>query len=94
MIGKDIFEDISIDAAEMEFNTRLRAKSLVDQWGEKLTENDLLRLNAMAHAEGTPENILGTYCLQYYKTQDYKPEFIHADMAGKVSTKRAWYKFW
>ena len=33
------------------------------------------------------------YFYKYYQTQDYNPEFIHADMAGKTSTKR-WWQIW
>lgn len=84
MIGNDIFEDMSIDSIEIEQELKERARVLVDHWGPKITENDLLRLNAMVHAEGSSvEYSIAAYILEYYLTQDYQPEFIHADMLEK-----------
>jgi len=95
MIGNDIFEDISIDAYELEIEARDRARVLIDEWGPKLTEGDLLRLNAMVHAEGANiEYSIAAYALEYYLTQDYTPEFIHADMATRTLTKKPWWRFW
>jgi hypothetical protein len=81
MIGKDIFEDLSIDSIEIEQELKERARVLVDHWGPEITENDLLRLNAMINSnESTVEHTMAKYILEYYLTKDFVPEFIHADM--------------
>lgn len=92
-MGKDIFEDIGIDAYEVELDMEQRAKSLVDQWGKQLTEGDLLKLNAMVHAEGSnAEYSIAAYALQYYLTKNYRPEFIHA--VKTPLREKPWWKFW
>lgn len=93
MIGNDIFEDLAIDAYEVEIELESISKTLVDQWGSKLTEGDLLRLNAMRDSNTlSVENVLAKYILQYYLTKDYNPEFIHKTET-KVN-KKSWWKFW
>lgn len=94
MMGKDIFEDMGIDAYEVELDMEQRAKSLVDQWGKSLTEGDLLKLNAMVHAEGSnAEYSIAAYALQYYLTKNYRPEFIHAT-TSVIPRRKPWWKFW
>ena len=93
MIGKDIFEDIGIDAIQYEIEMKDTAKLLIDHHGKDITEADLLRLNGMVQSDACNiENILAAECLEYYLTQDYTPERIDVD---KFSTsKNPWWKFW
>jgi len=93
MLGNNIFEDLAIDAYEVEIELESISKALVDQWGQKLTEGDLLRLNAMSDSNTlSVENVLSKYILQYYLTKDYNPEFIHKTKIK--ASKKAWWKFW
>ena len=92
-IGRDLFEDIDVDAYEVELDMEQRAKALIDEWGSKLTEKDLIRLNAMVHAEGSnAEYSIAAYALEYYMTKNYYPERIDVN---KFSLKqKPWWKFW
>lgn len=93
MMGKDIFEDMSIDALQFELEMEEAAKALVNNYGKELTEADLLRLNGMVQSDGSnAENILAAYCLQYYLTQNYTPERI--DKNKFPPQKKSWWKFW
>ena len=93
MIGDNLFEDMNIDAFEIETDMKSRAQTLIDHWGKSLTENDLLKLNAMVHAEGSSaEYSIAAYALEYYLTQDYQPEFIHTNNVSYK--KKPWWKFW
>ena len=92
MIGKDFWEDLDIDAYEVDTQLEGIAKVLVDQWGKSLTEADLLKLNAYSSAaEVTTETIIAKHALTYYNTQGYTPDFIHQH---KTSTNAPWWKFW
>lgn len=94
MIGNDLFEDIDIDATEFEMNMKMTAEALINEWGRKLTEADLLRLSAMVQSDGAnAENILAAYALQYYLTQNYHPERIDANKFPSTP-KKSWWKFW
>lgn len=93
MIGKNIFEDMGIDAYEVEVDMKARAESLVNEWGSKLTEGDLLQLNAMVNSNSSnAENSIAAYALEYYLTKNYKPEFIHA--VKTPLREKPWWKFW
>lgn len=93
MIGKTFFEDLNIDAQELEFDMEHRAKLLIDEWGPKLTEADLLQMNALVHASSSnAENSIAAYALEYYLTKDYKPEYIHKN--NFPHKKKPWWKFW
>lgn len=94
MIGNTFFEDLNIDAQELEFDMEHRAKLLIDEWGPKLTEADLLQMNALVHAStSNAENSIAAYALEYYLTKDYKPEFIHTTK-DLTPHKKKWWKFW
>ncbi len=93
MMGKDFFEDLSIDAYEIEIDMQNRAQQLIDHWGHELNEADLLRLNAMVHAEGSnAEYSMAAYALEYYLTKNHDPEFIHTVRTS--SKKKPWWRFW
>ena len=93
MIGNTLFEDLNIDAQELEFDMKHRAQVLIDHWGPRLTEADLLQLNALVHANSNnAENSIAAYALEYYLTKDYKPEFIHTN--NIPYKKKPWWKFW
>lgn len=93
MIGKDLFEDISIDGIGFEEEMRQAAHQLIDQWGKELTEGDLLRLSNMVQSNGTEaEHIIAAYALEYYLTKNYRPEFIHA--VKTPLREKPWWKFW
>ncbi len=93
MIGNDFWGDLEIDAIEYEKDIELVAKELIDHWGKELTEKDLLKLKAYSTCADTPIHCaLAKAALEYYVTQDYKPEFIHAGVESKP--KKVWWKFW
>ena len=93
MIGNTLFEDLNIDAQELEFDMQSRAQQLIDHWGPRLTEADLLQLNALVHANSNnAENSIAAYALEYYLTKDYQPEFIHTNKIPYK--KKPWWKFW
>lgn len=95
MMGKDIWEDIDIDAMVLQQEVHEKAVALIDHYGKDITEVDLLKMNTRSDSAADPINTaLVRACLEYYKTQGYNPEWIHADMAGKASTKKKWWKFW
>lgn len=94
MIGNSFWEDMSIDAFEKQIEIKRMAQELVDHWGEELKETDLLKLKAYQDGGNDPvESAFARAALEYYQTQDYTPEFIHADMYNKTSTKR-WWQIW
>jgi len=92
MLGKDFWEDLDIDAAEFNVQIEVSAKALIDEWGSKLTEADLLKLNAYVHAQDKSiEGSIAASALEYYLTKDYNPQFIHYYESKK---KAPWWKFW
>lgn len=94
MMGQSFWEDMSIDAYEKQLEIDRMARELVDHWGKDLKEVDLLKLKAYSsQSDNFIEAAFAEAALAYYQTQNYNPEFIHADMAGKTSTKR-WWQFW
>ena len=94
MMGQTFWDDMSIDAYEKQLDIDRQARDLVDHWGKELTENDLLKLKAYSDGGNNPiETAFAQSALRYYQTQDYKPEFIHADMYGKTETKK-WWQIW
>ena len=94
MMGKDIFEDMNIDALQFEMEMEDAAKILVNNYGKDLTEADLLQLSGMVQSDGAnAENILAGYCLEYYLTQNYYPERIDANKFPSTQ-KKSWWKFW
>jgi len=94
MIGQSFWEDMSIDAYEKQLEIETMARELVDHWGSELKEIDLLKLKSYGlNADDPVEAAFARAALKYYQTQDYNPEFIHADMKS-VKTKKSWWKFW
>ena len=93
MIGNDFFGDLEIDAIQYEKDIESVARDLIDHWGKDLTEKDLLKLKAYGNCSDTPiQCALAKAALEYYLTQDFKPEFIHAGMDTSPKTK--WWQFW
>jgi len=94
MIGNTFWDDLGIDAYEVQLAIEAQAKTLVDHWGKELTETDLLKLKAYSDAIDNPvETAFAKSALEYYQTQNYEPRFIHADMAHQSTTRR-WWQFW
>ena len=94
MIGNTFWDDMGIDAFEIQLAIEAHAKTLVDHWGKELTETDLLKLKAYSDSQNNPvEAAFAKSALAYYQTQGYQPEFIHADMANQSTTRR-WWQFW
>jgi len=94
MIGNDFWEDMSIDAYEKQLEIDRMAQELIDHWGSDLKEIDLLKLKSYGLGNHDPiESAFARAALKYYQTQNYNPEFIHADMYGKTSTKK-WWQIW
>ena len=93
MLGNDFWGDLEIDALEYEQDIESVAIDLVDHWGKELTEADLLKLKAYSSCGDTPiQCALARAALEYYLTQNYNPEFIHAGM--KTEVKKPWWQFW
>lgn len=93
MVGKDFWEELEIDAVHYENELRSIAEDLIDDWGEDISEADLLRLNALSKAlDSRVENVIAAYALEYYMTHDHKPQFIHQYRNSPV--KQPWWKFW
>lgn len=94
MMGKDIWEDIDIDALVLQQEVNEKAIALIDHYGKEITEIDLLKMNTRSDSSADPVNTaLVRACLEYYKTKDYKPEFIHATQ-DLTPRKKKWWKFW
>ena len=94
MMGKDIFEDMNIDALQFEMEMEDAARQLVNNYGKELTEADLLQLSGMVQSDGAnAENIIAGYCLEYYLTQTHYPERIDANKFPSTP-KKSWWKFW
>lgn len=94
MIGNTFWDDLGIDAYEIQIAIEAQAKTLVDHWGKELTETDLLKLKAYSDSLDNPiETAFAQKALAYYQTQDYQPEFIHSGMSNNSITKR-WWQFW
>lgn len=94
VLGNDFWGDLDIDAIEYQEDIKSAATGLIDYWGKSLTEKDLLKLKAYSSCGDTPiQCALARAALEYYLTQDYNPEFIHADMKS-VKNKKSWWKFW
>ena len=94
MIGNTFWDDMGIDAYEIQLAIESQAKILVDHWGKELTETDLLKLKAYSDSsDNLVEAAFAKSALAYYQTQSYEPRFIHADMATQ-STARRWWQFW
>jgi len=92
MMGKDIFEDINIDALQFDMEMEDAARQLVDNYGKELTESDLILLIVLTDG-ATTESILAQYCLDYYLTQNYQPERIDTNKFPSTA-KKAWWKLW
>ena len=93
MIGKSFWEDLEIDALEVDQDVKQMAHVLVDHWGSSLTEKDLLNLSAYTRCADTPiQCALAKEALTYYQSKNFNPEFIHADM--DTNPKKKWWKFW
>ena len=94
MIGNTFWDDMGIDAYEIQLAIESQAKILIDHWGKELTETDLLKLKAYSDSLDNPvETAFAQIALKHYQAQDYQPEFIHADMSKQSTTKR-WWQFW
>ena len=94
MIGNTFWDDLGIDAYEVQLAIEAQAKTLVDHWGKDFTETDLLKLKAYSDSQDNlVEAAFAKSVLVYYQTQNYEPQFIHADMANR-STARRWWQFW
>jgi hypothetical protein len=94
MIGDTFWDDMGIDAYEKQVEIEQMAHVLVDHWGKSLTEKDLLKLNAYSNCNDNPiEAAFARAALEYYKQQDFDPEFIHADMCSQTNSKR-WWQIW
>lgn len=94
MIGQSFWEDMSIDAYEKQLEIETMAKDLINHWGNDLKEIDLLKLKSYGlNADSPVEAAFAKAALDYYLTQDYNPEFIHADMVSKTTSKR-WWQIW
>jgi len=93
MMGNNFWEDLEIDSVEQSESVKHMARSLIDHWGDTLTEKDLLNLSAYSKCGDTPiQCALAREALAYYQTKNYNPEFIHADM--DTTPKKTWWKFW
>ena len=93
MIGKSFWEDLEIDAIEVDQDVKQIAHVLIDHWGSSLTEKDLLNLSAYSKCADTPiQCALAKEALLYYQTKNFNPEFIHSDM--DTTPKKKWWKFW
>lgn len=94
MIGNSFWDDMGIDAYEKQLEIESIAHQLIDHWGKDLKEVDLLKLKSYGLNLDNPiEAAFAKAALEYYLTQNYQPEFIHADMKSTLSTKR-WWQFW
>jgi len=94
MIGSTFWDDMGIDAYEIQLAIEAQAKTLVDHWGKELTETDLLKLKAYSDSQNNPiEAAFAQIALKYYQTQNYQPEFIHSGMSNNSTPKR-WWQFW
>ena len=98
MIGKNFWEDMQIDAVIIDEQIKDIAKELVDHHGKKLTENDLLKMNAFSDSMAEPiQTAIVREAAKYYKTCDFNPEWIHSDMSGRTEEKKSLFKrllFW
>ncbi len=93
MIGKDFWEDMQIDAVVIDEQVKLIAKELVDQHGKDLTEGDLLKMNAFSDSMAEPiQTAIVREAVEYYKTRDYNPEWIHSDMSTRTVKSENFYK--
>ena len=54
MIGSTFWDDMGIDAYEIQLAIEAQAKTLVDHWGKELTETDLLKLKAYSDSQNNP----------------------------------------
>jgi len=94
MIGNTFWDDMGIDAYEIQLAIEAQAKTLVDHWGKDLKEVDLLKLKSYGLNLDNPiEAAFAKAALDYYLTQDYQPEFIHSGMSNNSTSKR-WWQFW
>lgn len=94
MIGNNFWEDMSIDAYEKQLEIDRMARDLIDHWGKEIKEIDLLKLKSYGLNTDNPiEAAFAKAALDYYLTQDYNPEFMHADMADKKLSKK-WWQIW
>lgn len=85
MIGKDFWENMEIDAVAEQQNIDFLAEQLIDKFGPDITEADLLKMNAFSDSMHDPiQTALVRASLEYYKTQDYSPEWIHGDMSSRT----------
>lgn len=92
MIGKDLWEDMNIDALHLESEINHLAVNLVDHYGAKLTEVDVLSLKTLECTEEDPiKRALARACLSYYSTMGYTP-LKH--QLNETPNKKSWWKLW
>jgi len=93
MIGKDYWENMEIDATAEWQNIEFHAKQLIDKFGPEITEADLLKMNAFSDSMHDPiQTALVRASLEYYKTLDYSPEWIHNNMATEKKSENIFKK--
>ena len=89
---------MQIDAVIIDEQIKDIAKELVDHHGKKLTENDLLKMNAFSDSMAEPvQTAIVREAAKYYKKCDYSPDWIHSDMSGRTEEKKSLFKrllFW
>lgn len=94
MIGKNFWEDMEIDAVLIDEQIDSIAKELIDHHGKRITEADLLKMNAFADSMSAPvQTAIVRAAAKYYTQQNYNPDWIHSDMNGRtIEKKNIWKK--
>ena len=92
MIGNDIWDDIDIDSMHLQSEVNHMAVNLIDQYGENLTQTDILNMKTIA---GTEEDhlkrALAAACLSYYESIGYTPK---DRTVNETPSNKAWWKLW
>lgn len=75
MLGKDFWEDLDIDLIMLEEDINIRAVQLIKQYGEQLTEKDILSITGRADSiDNSIERAYSERLLSEYKSAGYTPK--------------------